>query len=107
MNNDNKWKEFDEFKNMAEFRGFTKATLDNINRNIDHINRQFSEAHSRIEENDNCIASNRNEIGKLGIKIKHTEDKLKDDAKKHGGIVGGAVAIIVGGIAYIVEHLTK
>lgn len=105
--NDNRWKEFDEFKNMAEFRGFTKASLDNINKSIDHLSKKFSDAHNRINENDDCIAANRSEIGKLGIRMEHTEEGLKNDAKKHGGIVGGIVAIIVGGMAYIAEHLTR
>jgi len=102
MNND-KWKEFDEFKNIAEFRGFTKASLDNIQRTLSTMTSKFDNVHGRIDENDNCIANNSIEIGKLQMNLRNIEY----NARKKGGMTGGITAGIISVIAHIIQSIAR
>ena len=80
------WKEFDVFQNMAEFRGYTKATLDSINQRLDN------QDHC-IKENDTAITALRTDFAVF--------------AAKYGAIAGIAAAVVVVGFEYMLKYVFK
>lgn len=83
MNDNDKWKEFDEFKNVAEFRGYTKAMLDGIEKTLNKVSDKLDETERKTSENEVCIATNSTKIS-----------SLQTDAKKIGGTSGGIMGVV-------------
>jgi len=100
-NGNGKWKEFDKFENIAEFRGYTKATLDNIQNTVDKMSDKFDRVHSKIDENEDCIAHNSTSIGKLQVGLKNIEK----NAEKKGGIMGTVSGFAVSILAHVIQML--